>query len=213
MGCLPQDCDFVLHCAWTALWIIRIFPQEGITHITSADIKYARNWKYQDLKLLAVSQKMGEKFYARVSPVMINSSSPLYSVNDVYNAILVHGNMLGDAMFYGSGAGKLPTASAVVADVIDAAKHQDVNVMVGWSNSKLELGDIRDLSSRFFVRMKGSFTENLSRVEEVFGNVDAKVLAQVNGEFGFITEEMTEAAYLEKAEQFDNILGMIRVHF
>ena len=64
-------------------------------------------------------------------------------------------------MFYGSGAGKLPTASAVVADVIDAAKHQDVNVMVGWSNSKLELGDIRDLSSRFFVRMKGSFTESL----------------------------------------------------
>lgn len=187
-------------------------PTEGITHITSADIKYARNWN-ASIKLLAVSQKMGEKFYARVSPVMINSSSPLYSVNDVYNAILVHGNMLGDAMFYGSGAGKLPTASAVVADVIDAAKHQDVNVMVGWSNSKLELGDIRDLSSRFFVRMKGSFTENLSRVEEVFGNVDAKVLAQVNGEFGFITEEMTEAAYLEKAEQFDNILGMIRVHF
>lgn len=187
-------------------------PTEGITHITSADIKYARNWN-ASIKLLAVSQKMGEKFYARVSPVMINSSSPLYSVNDVYNAILVHGNMLGDAMFYGSGAGKLPTASAVVADVIDAAKHQDVNVMVGWNNSKLELGDIRDLSSRFFVRMKGSFTENLSRVEEVFGNVDAKVLAQVNGEFGFITEEMTEAAYLEKAEQFDNILGMIRVHF
>ena len=187
-------------------------PTEGITHITSADIKYARNWN-ASIKLLAVSQKVGEKFYARVSPVMINSSSPLYSVNDVYNAILVHGNMLGDAMFYGSGAGKLPTASAVVADVIDVAKHQDVNVMVGWSNSKLELGDIRDLSSRFFVRMKGSFTENLSRVEEVFGNVDAKVLAQVNGEFGFITEEMTEAAYLEKAEQFDNILGMIRVHF
>lgn len=187
-------------------------PTEGITHITSADIKYARTWD-ASIKLLAVSQKVGEKFYARVSPVMINSSSPLYSVNDVYNAILVHGNMLGDAMFYGSGAGKLPTASAVAADVIDAAKHQDVNVMVGWSNSKLELGDIRDLSSRFFVRMKGSFTENLSRVEEVFGNVDAKVLAQVNGEFGFITEEMTEAAYLEKAEQFDNILGMIRVHF
>lgn len=185
---------------------------EGITNITQEDMEYARTLG-MNIKLLATSRKVGDSYYAMVAPFMVGKSSPLHSIDGVFNAVFVHGNMLGDAMFYGSGAGKLPTASAVVADVIDAAKHQDVNVMVGWSNSKLELGDIRDLSSRFFVRMKGSFTENLSRVEEVFGNVDAKVLAQVNGEFGFITEEMTEAAYLEKAEQFDNILGMIRVHF
>lgn len=185
---------------------------EGITKITQEDMEYARTLG-MNIKLLATSRKVGDSYYAMVAPFMVGKSSPLHSIDGVFNAVFVHGNMLGDAMFYGSGAGKLPTASAVVADVIDAAKHQDVNVMVGWSNSKLELGDIRDLSSRFFVRMKGSFTENLSRVEEVFGNVDAKVLAQVNGEFGFITEEMPEAAYLEKAEQFDNILGMIRVHF
>lgn len=187
-------------------------PTEGITHISSADIMYAKTWD-ASIKLLAVSRKVNGKFYAMVSPVMINNNSPLYSVNDVFNAILVHGNVLGDAMFYGSGAGKLPTASAVVADVIDAAKHMGNNVMQGWSSTKLELGDIRDLESRFFVRMKGSFTENLTRVEEVFGTVEAKVLAQVNGEFGFITEKMTEECYLKKAAEFDNILSMIRVHF
>lgn len=185
---------------------------EGITKITAADIKYAKAWG-ASIKLLATSRKVGDQFYAMVSPVMINSNNPLYSVNDVFNAIFVHGNVLGDAMFYGSGAGKLPTASAVVADVVDAAKHLDENVMVGWSSKKLELTDIKNVESRFFVRMSGSFTESLTKVKEVFGSVDAKVLADVSGEFGFITEKMTEAEYLEKAEKFDNILGMIRVRF
>ncbi|NCC44129.1 MAG: homoserine dehydrogenase [Clostridia bacterium] len=185
---------------------------EGITKITAADIMYAKAWG-ASIKLLATSRKVGDRFYAMVSPAMINSNNPLYSVNGVFNAIFVHGNVLGDAMFYGSGAGKLPTASAVVADVVDAAKHLDTNVMVGWSSKKLELMDIRNVESRFFVRMKGSFTENLAIVQEVFGPVDAKVLAEVSGEFGFITEKMTEAEYLEKASKFDNVLGMIRVRF
>ena len=61
------------------------------------------------------------------------------------------------------------------------------------------------------MRMKGSFTENLDKVESVFGEIDAKVLARVNGEFGFITGKMTEAEYQEKAARFENIVGMIRV--
>jgi homoserine dehydrogenase len=185
---------------------------EGITKITAADIKYAQAWG-ASIKLLATSHKVKNRFYAMVSPVMINSNNPLYSVNDVFNAIFVHGNVLGDAMFYGSGAGKLPTASAVVADVVDAAKHLDTNVMVGWSSKKLELMDIKNVESRFFVRMQGGYTENLQKVKEVFGTIDSKVLAEVGGEFGFITEKMTEAEYLEKAAKFDNILGMIRVRF
>ena len=134
-------------------------------------------------------------------------------VNDVFNAIFVHGNVLGDAMFYGSGAGKLPTASAVVGDVVDAAKHLDTNVMVGWSSKKLELMDVKNVENRFFVRMGGSYTENLPKVEEVFGQVDSKVLAEVNGEFAFITGKMTEAEYQEKAAKLDDIRGMIRVRF
>ena len=185
---------------------------EGITKITAADIKYAKAWG-ASIKLLATSRKVGDGFYAMVSPVMINSNNPLYSVNDVFNAIFVHGNVLGDAMFYGSGAGKLPTASAVVGDVVDAAKHLDTNVMVGWSSKKLELMDVKNVENRFFVRMGGSYTENLPKVEEVFGPVDSKVLAEVNGEFAFITGKMTEAEYQEKAAKLDDIRGMIRVRF
>ena len=116
-------------------------------------------------------------------------------------------------MFYGSGAGKLPTASAVVSDVVDAVKHIDTNVMPGWSSEKLDLIPVGDVESRFFVRMKGSCQEKLTKAEEVFGTVDARELAEVDGEFGFITEKMTEAEYQEKAEKLDDILGMIRVRF
>lgn len=185
---------------------------EGITEITAADIKYAKAWG-ASIKLLATSRKTAEGICAMVSPVMIDRNHPLYSVNDVFNAIFVHGNVLGNAMFYGSGAGKLPTASAVVSDVVDAVKHIDTNVMPGWSSEKLNLIPVGDVESRFFVRMKGSCQEKLTKAEAVFGTVDARELAEVDGEFGFITEKMTEAEYQEKAEKLDDILGMIRVRF
>ena len=185
---------------------------EGITKISSADIKYANAWG-ASIKLLATSRVVDGKVYAMVSPIMLDANDPLYSVNGVFNAIFVHGDMLGDAMFYGQGAGKLPTATAVVGDVVEAVRHPHDGDMMGWSSEKLELADYKELKFRFFVRMKGSFTESLDKVEAVFGNIDAKVLAQVSGEFGFITEKMTEAQYLEKAARFDNILGMIRVRF
>ncbi len=183
---------------------------EGITKITAADIKYAKAWN-ASIKLLASSRKVDNDVYTMVTPVMINGSNPLHSVNGVFNAIFVHGNMLGDAMFYGSGAGKLPTASAVVGDVVDAAKHLHINIMKGWNPEKLQLTDVKNLKSRFFVRMSGNLEETLTKVQAVFGTVDAKVVA--SGEFGFITDAMTEAEYEKKAEEFDNILGMIRVRF
>lgn len=183
---------------------------EGITKITATDIKYAKAWD-ACIKLLASSRKVGEDVYVMVSPVMINASNPLHSVNDVFNAIFVHGNMLGDAMFYGSGAGKLPTASAVVGDVVDAAKHLHINIVKGWDPEKLVLTDVKKLESRFFVRMSGTLEEQLAQVQRVFGAADAKTVTE--GEFGFITDTMTEEEYLKKAEEFDNILAMIRVRF
>lgn len=93
---------------------------EGITKITVEDMKYAAAMG-KSVKLLATSKREGDKFSAMVCPVLVGRDNPLYSVSGVFNAIFVHGNMLGDAMFYGSGAGKLPTASAVVADVVDEA--------------------------------------------------------------------------------------------
>ncbi|MGI6010216.1 MAG: homoserine dehydrogenase [Ruminococcus sp.] len=182
---------------------------EGITKITASDIKYA-NYMGTSIKLLATSRKVGEEFYAMVSPVMIDGSSPLFSVNGVFNAIFVHGNVLGDAMFYGSGAGKLPTASAVVADVVDEAKHLNRNIMMHWSSKKLELMDISQVEGRFFVRVEGVSEEKEGRVKELFGDVKIYQLEDLPGEFAFVTPVMTEEQYKEKAGQLDGIISMIR---
>ena len=182
---------------------------EGITKITAADIKYANDMK-TSIKLLATSRKVGDKFYAMVSPVMIDGTSPLFSVNGVFNAVFVHGNVLGDAMFYGSGAGKLPTASAVVADVVDEAKHLNRNIMMHWSSKKVDLMDISQVEGRFFVRVQGTPEEKADWVKTLFGDVQIRQLADLPGEFGFVTPVMTEAQYQEKAGQLDGIISMIR---
>ena len=127
---------------------------EGITNITKQDMMYAKALG-MTIKLLASSRRDGDHLHAIVAPYMLHKDHPLYNVNDVFNAIFVHGNVLGDAMFYGSGAGKLPTASAVVADVVDEAKHLNRNIMTMWKSEKLELQPIADTSKRYFVRIQG----------------------------------------------------------
>ena len=114
---------------------------EGITKITDVDFKYAKQLD-SSIKLFASSKKTGDSFYAMVAPVLVNSYHPLYSVNDVLNGIYIKGNVIGDVMFVGAGAGKLPTASAVVSDVVDAVKHLGRNIMTNWSSKKLELTHI-----------------------------------------------------------------------
>ena len=108
-------------------------------------------------------------------------------------------------MFYGSGAGKLPTASAVVADVIDMTKHTKRNVYVAWSEEKLVLDDSKNNASRFFVRTSSAHEE----IEEAFGNVDY-VEGVIDGETGFMTDVMTEAEFEVKATKIA-IIGRIRV--
>ena len=186
---------------------------EGITKITATDIKYAQAIG-TSIKLLAVSKKTEKGTYAMVSPVMIDSSNSLYSVNDVFNAVSVHGNMLGDAMFHGKGAGKLPTASAVVADVVEAAKNLDKTVMGdGWDSKKLELMPLDEVPGRFFVRIKGSTASVLATVEAAFGEVDPVTIPSLEDEFAFITGEMTEAGYREKAAKVEGIISLIRARF
>lgn len=182
---------------------------EGITKITAADIKYAVAMG-TSIKLLATSRKMEEGFYAMVSPVMISKKSPLYSVNGVFNAIFIHGNVLGDAMFYGSGAGKLPTASAVVSDVVDCVKHLHRSIMVNWSNRKLELMNIDEVRSRFFVRVSGTPAQRKEGVENLFGPVDIVTVPGLTEEFAFVTGMITERSFRERAEKMDGILSRIR---
>ncbi|MDD3339392.1 MAG: homoserine dehydrogenase [Lachnospiraceae bacterium] len=182
---------------------------EGITKIDATDIKYAKHLD-NSIKLLATSKKVGDGFYAMVSPVMINQNSPLYSVNNVFNAIFVHGNVLGDAMFYGSGAGKLPTASAVVADVVDCAKHLHRNIFMNWSSKTLNLMSVDSVENRFFVRIKGSLTRDMEQVEQVLGHVETVSLPDAPEEFAVITDKMTEADFKAKAEKLGTVISRIR---
>lgn len=182
---------------------------EGITKITVEDMKYASALG-MSIKLLATSKKENDKFYAMVSPVLVGTDSPLYSVNDVFNAIFVHGNVLGDAMFYGSGAGKLPTASAVVGDVVDCAKHLHENVMTSWNSEKLDLMDIKEVVHPFLVRIKGKEAEMADEVKAVFGEVKTISVPDVEGEFAIITGPLSEAEYEAKAAKLPEIISRIR---
>ena len=173
-------------------------------------MKYAKTMDMA-IKLLASSKREGESFSAIVAPMLLSENHPLCNVNDVFNAVFVRGNMLGDAMFYGSGAGKLPTASAVVADVVDAAKHLHRTVVTRWESKTLELVPNADAKRRFFVRIHGEESVLKSRVDEVFGQVEFVKADDVEGEFAVITGEMTEAEYAQKAEEMPEVVKMIRM--
>ena len=178
---------------------------EGITQITRMDFAYAKKLG-TTIKLFAKSQCIDGKYYAMVAPFMVTADNPLYAVQNVFNAILVHGNMVGDTMYYGKGAGKLATASAVVADVIDCAKHLGKHVQVIWEEDKLEISPMDDFTRRFFVRVKGT---DRAQITENFGEVEF-IDSVAEEETGFITSEMTEKAYGECAKKAGNVINRIR---
>lgn len=177
---------------------------EGITKISATDFKYAKSMG-RSIKLLASSRKAGESFSCMVAPFMLSAEHPLCGVNDVFNGIFVHGNVLGDAMFYGSGAGKLPTASAVVADVVDMVKHQNTNIYIDWKPEKIELLDYKDNVNAFFVRT----TSDQTAIEAAFGTVTYTEKV-ADGEIGFTTAAMTEAEFEEKSAKID-VVNRIRL--
>lgn len=178
---------------------------EGITKITATDFVYAHAMG-KTIKLLAQSKEVDGSFYAMVAPFMISKSHPLYMVNDVFNAVCVHGNMLGDSMYYGRGAGKLPTASAVVSDVVDCARHIGKVIMCFWDAQDVELTGIDQASRRFFVRVA---QDKESQALQVFESVSV-IEAEVEGEFAFVTDEMTEKEFNRKAEEV-GIISRIRI--
>ena len=179
---------------------------EGITKITTNDFAYAKKAGYT-IKLLAMSKEVDGKYFAMVTPCMINDQNPLYFVNDVFNGILVHGNTLGNTMYYGAGAGKLPTASAVVSDIIDCVKHLGKTVFCFWDKEELTLSSMDDSVKRFFVRVKDA---DFAKAKEVFGDVE-EIDAQIVGEKGFFTQAMSEKAFKEKSAQVGEIISRIRV--
>ena len=180
---------------------------EGITNIKDIDFAYAKKLG-ATIKLFAKSMKKNDKYYAIVAPFIVSPENPLFAVNGVFNAILVNGNMGGETMYYGKGAGKLATASAVVSDVLDCARHIGKHLEVKWDSEKLEISPLDGAVRRFFVRVSDT---DEARIKSVFGDETDVLSGIVEGECGFVTPEMTEKEYKEKAAQYGNVISMIRV--
>ena len=188
---------------------------EGITKITDVDFKYADKLG-TSVKLFGTSRMDGEEVHAWVAPVMIGKDHPLYAVNDVFNGIMVKGNMLGTSMFYGSGAGKLPTASAVIADIMEAVENADHHVVLGWSSERLAIADQKTSVHRYFVRVEGTGEELEKAAASTFGNAEVVKLDSLSDEFALLTGEMSEAAYADCAaalEKTAKICQRIRAEF
>ncbi|MDE5777451.1 MAG: homoserine dehydrogenase [Lachnospiraceae bacterium] len=187
---------------------------EGITKITDVDFKYAKELN-ASIKLLGMSKKVDNTFYSMVAPFMIGKDHPLIGVNGVFNGIFVHGNVLDDVMFYGRGAGKLPTASAVVSDVVDAVKHKGTNIMTIWEERKTNLGLFEEFENRFFVRMKdkGLDDNQMLDIKNEFGDVLYVKASDVKEELAFITGPMNESVFAEHIANFDDVYSVIRIDF
>ena len=175
---------------------------EGITKISAADFLYAKQMN-KSVKLLAMSRDTENGFFAMVAPFMISRDHPLYCVNDVY----VHGNMLGDSMYYGRGAGKLPTASAVVSDVVDCARHQGKTVMCFWENEDVKVVNIENDEGKFFVRVDSNKKD---AAMEAFGAL-AEINVGIGKEFAFMTQVMTEREFNDKIEKIGGCINRIRI--
>ena len=187
---------------------------EGITKITETDFKYAKAMK-ASIKLLGMSKKVDGTFYSIVAPFMIGQQHPLIGVNGVFNGIFVHGNVLDDVMFYGRGAGKLPTASEVVSDVVDAVKHMHTNIMTIWEERKSNLGKFEDCENKFFVRMKdkGLDDDQMFGIKDAFGDVLYVKAPGVTDELAFVTNRMREKDFADHIAKFEDVYSVIRVDF
>ncbi len=189
---------------------------EGITKITRADVDYATAWGGV-IKLIGRAARVGEdRISAMVSPAFVQKHSQLASVDDVFNAILVKGDAIGDVVFYGRGAGKMPTASAVVADVIDCAKHFESKKMFGWEDSGNDyLIDYLDVETALYVRAKAQDTaQAVQAAGNAFGSI--KLLTRENApadEIAFVTPHATERELRTKLEMLHGmeLLSVIRV--
>ncbi len=189
-----------------------VYPEqvktEGITNISLNDVEYADNFDCV-IKLIGQTKLLDNgKITACVRPMLVSRDSIISNVNGVFNAIMVSGDAAGDIMFYGRGAGKMPTASAVVADVIDCCKHLTARKYVDWADGSNDYVVTVDEKVRLYVCVKSNdFAAMLSSFEEIFSGNTWNVKNEFNGEIAFITDEDLESNLTEKISKLkaDNI--------
>ena len=184
-------------------------PTEGITKITAADFEYA-NATDHTIKLLGRSRAIDDNTAeVMVAPFLLSKEHPLAMVHGVFNAVFVTGNMLGDSMYYGRGAGKLPTASAVVSDVVDCARHQGKVIMCFWDKEEVKLADIGEAERSFFIRAKAGAED---AVTAAFPGGRMVHLKDRKEDFGYFTQSMKEKDFQAKYEALGGqMLGRIRL--
>ena len=186
----------------------------GITAITTKDMEYAKEMN-ASIKLLAIFENGENGAFAYVAPHLVSKSHPLACANDVFNAIMVTGNAVGDVMFYGQGAGKLATASAVVGDVMDAIEHQSRNAHVApWYESETPvLVPIEEHRVSVLLRLPDSVSDE--QIEEAFPEISCQpCVYEAEGEKAVILGkdgDLNEAKLAIGLQSFDNVLSVIRI--
>ena len=195
-----------------------VYPEnvrtKGITQITLEDVRYAESIG-RVIKLIGQTRMVDGKCVAAVEPALISRESPLAGVEDVFNAILVRGDATGDVVFYGKGAGKLPTASAVVSDIIDCVTAEGTITSLHWSDSDDDnIADIREQPTARYIRCKGKDAQSVS--ERIFGEITPLHRAgKPADELAFITPVMSGHKQKEKLCELKmqgfEILGSIQV--
>lgn len=185
---------------------------EGITKITAEDSQYAENWGGAVKLIGSVKKTADGKILPMVRPAFVCYGKQLSHVSDVFNGIMVYGDAVDQVMFYGRGAGKLPTASAIVADIIDAVKMKGTSISQTWEDSKDNsfIADYKDDVVSFYVRTSGVSNETVSKV---FGTVEyLSREGQPAAESAFITPAMKERDFDAKLKELGGeILGTVRV--
>lgn len=161
---------------------------EGITKITAADFAYAKAMG-RSIKLLGRSQNLDSEALVMVAPFMISAENPLYMVSGVFNAISVKGNMLGESMYYGRGAGKLPTASAVVADVVECARNMGKTLPCLWEAGEAVLADVGEVERSFYLRVDAAA---LGAVQEAFPGGEVIRIAERSQDAAYVTAPVKE---------------------
>ena len=182
---------------------------EGITKISPADFTYAENHHYS-IKLLGVSRRSEDESYnVHTAPYLVPEGHPLHAVSDVFNGVFIHGNMVDNLMFYGRGAGTLPTGSAVVADMVQAALHCGSTIEIRWDPEVVSPTPHEQVVNTFFVRVPASGEDAARKAFE--GRIAEEwTLEAVPDEFAFITSPMTEGDFARDAEGLE-LLSRIRV--
>ncbi len=201
---------------------------EGITKITAKDMRYAKEMGCS-IKLLGIAKNTETGIEVKVHPTMIPENHPLAAVNDSFNAVFVHGDAVDDAMFYGRGAGALPTGSAVVGDIMDVARNMlfHCNGRIGCSCYKnLPIKQIGDTTSRYYIRMRlEDRAGTLAAMAGVFAENDASIAILLqketienDAEIVVVTHEVAEKKFMDAIKKFSSmemvkgISSIIRVY-